>query len=171
MGTRYIVNLKQKIVNPEKIGNIFESKEQQISSSRDLVDCTGKNVLIVDDGDVNLRIASKYLEQYNFTISTATNGKDCIEMVKSNHYDIVFLDHMMPDMDGVATIKALIATGYKLPPIIALTANSYTGLENEYISQGFSGYLQKPIDYRELNKIINSVFRDNVDKFNKEEVI
>ncbi len=171
MGTRYIVNLKQKIVNPEKIGNIFESKEQQISSSRDLVDCTGKNVLIVDDGDVNLRIASKYLEQYNFTISTATNGKDCIEMVKNNHYDIVFLDHMMPDMDGVATIKALIATGYKLPPIIALTANSYTGLENEYISQGFSGYLQKPINFRELNKIINSVFRDNVENFNKEEVI
>ena len=170
-GTRYIINIKQKIINPEKIGNIFSSKESEISSSKDLVNCTGKKVLIVDDGDVNIRIASKYLEQYNFIIETASNGKDCIEMVKSNQYDIIFLDHMMPGMDGVATIKALYATGYKLPPIIALTANSYTGIENEYVSQGFSGYLQKPIDFKELNKIINSVFRDNVDQYKKEEVI
>ena len=171
MGTRYIVNIKQKIVNKEKIGNIFASKASSISSSRDLLDCTGKKVLIVDDGEVNIRIASKYLEQYNFTIETATNGKDCIEMVKANQYDIVFLDHMMPEMDGVATIKALYATGYKLPPIIALTANSYTGLETEYISQGFSGYLQKPIDFKELNKIINGIFRDKDGKYMKEEVI
>lgn len=171
MGTRYIVNLKQKIISEEKIGNIFESKEQTISSSRDLINCTGKNVLVVDDGEVNLRIASKYLEQYNFNISTASNGKDCIELVKKNNYDLIFLDHMMPDMDGIATIKALIQTGYKLPPIIALTANSYNGLESEYINQGFSGYLHKPIDFRELNKIVNKVFRDNVSEYSKEEVI
>ncbi len=170
MGTRYIINVKQKIINKEKIGNIFASHESSVSSSRDLIDCTGKRVLIVDDAEVNLRIASKYLEQYKFTIETATNGKDCVEMVKNNLYDIIFLDHMMPDMDGVATVKALNATGYKLPPIIALTANSYTGLEKEYIAQGFSGYLQKPIDFRQLNKIINDIFRDKSDQF-KEEVI
>ena len=170
MGTRYIVRIRQKIVNNEKIGNIFASRENTVSSSRDLLDCTGKKVLIVDDGDVNIRIASKYLEQYHFTIESTNNGKDCIEMVKNNQYDIVFLDHMMPDMDGVATIKALYATGYKLPPIIALTANSYTGLENEYISQGFSGYIQKPIDFKELNKIINSIFKSN-DEASREEVI
>lgn len=170
MGTRYIINVKQKIINKEKIGNIFASHESSVSSSRDLIDCTGKRVLIVDDAEVNLRIASKYLEQYKFTIETATNGKDCVEMVKNNLYDIIFLDHMMPDMDGVATVKALNATGYKLPPIIALTANSYTGLEKEYIAQGFSGYLQKPIDFRQLNKIINEIFRDKSDQF-KEEVI
>ena len=170
MGTRYLINIKQKIVNYEKIGNIFESKENQISSSRDLVNCTGKKVLIVDDGEINLRIASKYLEQYNFTISTVTNGKECVELVKNNTYDIIFLDHMMPEMDGIATIKALIATGYKLPPIIALTANSYTGLESEYLAQGFSGYLQKPINFRELNKIINLYFK-NSDVNDKKEVI
>ena len=161
MGTRYIVRIRQKIVNNEKIGNIFASRESTVSSSKDLLNCSGKRVLIVDDGEVNIRIASKYLEQYNFTIETASNGKDCIELVKSRQYDIIFLDHMMPEMDGVATIKALYATGYKLPPIIALTANSYTGLENEYISQGFSGYIQKPIDFKELNKIINKFFKDS----------
>ena len=165
-----VVTMQDKM---DTIANYDElvSKASSISSSRDLLDCTGKKVLIVDDGEVNIRIASKYLEQYNFTIETATNGKDCIEMVKANQYDIVFLDHMMPEMDGVATIKALYATGYKLPPIIALTANSYTGLETEYISQGFSGYLQKPIDFKELNKIINGIFRDKDGKYMKEEVI
>ncbi len=170
MGTRYLINVKQKIVNKEKIGNIFASHESAVSSSRDLLDCTGRKVLVVDDAEVNLRIASKYLEQYKFTIDTANNGKDCVEMVKNNLYDIIFLDHMMPDMDGVATVKALNATGYKLPPIIALTANSYTGLENEYIAQGFSGYLQKPIDFRQLNKIINDIYKNKTDQY-KEEVI
>ncbi|MBR4178105.1 MAG: response regulator [Bacilli bacterium] len=160
MGTRYIVNIKQKIINAEKIGNIFASHESNLSSSKDLINCTGKKALIVDDADVNLRIASKYLEQFNFTIVTATSGKECVELIKNNQFDIIFLDHMMPEMDGIATVKAMNATGYKLPPIIALTANSYTGLENEYIAQGFSGYLQKPIDFKQLNKIITATFRN-----------
>ena len=164
MGTRYIINIKQKIINYEKIGNIFASHENKISSSRDLINCSGRKALIVDDAEVNLRIASKYLEQFSFTIVTATSGKECLELVKNNKFDVIFLDHMMPEMDGIATVKALNSTGLKLPPIIALTANSYTGLENEYIAQGFSGYLQKPIDFKLLNKLITSIFRDNLQK-------
>lgn len=158
-GTQYIININQIIVNREKIGNIFESREGNISSSRDILDCTGKSALIVDDGEVNIRIASKYLEQYKFKISSVTSGKECLETVKNNNYDVIFLDHMMPDMDGIATIKALIATGQKLPPIVALTANNYTGLREEYMAQGFSDYLQKPIDFKELNKVVNRLFK------------
>ena len=160
-GTKYIISVNQKIVNHEKIGNIFASKEGTISSSRDILNCTGKKVLIVDDGEVNVRIASKYLSQFNFTISSASSGKECLELIKTNQYDIIFLDHMMPDMDGVATIRAMLATGLKLPPIVALTANSYTGLKEEYLAQGFSDYLQKPIDFKQLNKIINNFFKEN----------
>ena len=166
-GTKYFIKLNQKIVNHEKIGNIFASKEGTISSSRDILDCTGKKVLIVDDGEVNIRIASKYLSQFNFTLASATSGKECIELVKNNQYDLIFLDHMMPDMDGVATVKALTATGLKLPPIVALTANSYTGLKEEYIAQGFTDYLQKPIDFKQLNKLVNRIFK-NQDATEKE---
>ena len=74
---------------------------------------------------------------------------------------------MMPDMDGVATVKALTATGLKLPPIVALTANSYTGLKEEYIAQGFTDYLQKPIDFKQLNKLVNRIFK-NQDATEKE---
>ena len=134
-----------------------------MSSSKDLLDCTGKKVLIVDDSDVNIRIAAKYLEQFNFTIFAANSGKQCIECVKNNNIDIIFMDHMMPEMDGVATIKALKAMGLALPPVVALTANSYDGLKNEYIAQGFTDYLSKPIVFKDLNRTINNVFKEKAE--------
>lgn len=159
-GTKYFVKVKQKIVNTEKIGNIFESARNGISSSKDILNLSGKKVLVVDDSDINIKLATRYLEQYNLTIMSALNGKDCVELVKTNNFDLIFLDHMMPDMDGVATIKALNATGYKIPPIIALTANSYDGIKDRYVADGFVDYLHKPIDFRELNKLMNRFFRE-----------
>ena len=162
-GTKYFVKIKQKVVGTEVIGNIFESQKSAMSSSKDLLDCTGKKVLIVDDSDVNIRIAAKYLEQFNFTIFAANSGKQCIECVKNNNIDIIFMDHMMPEMDGVATIKALKAMGLALPPVVALTANSYDGLKNEYIAQGFTDYLSKPIVFKDLNRTINNVFKEKAE--------
>lgn len=162
-GTKYFVKIKQKVVGTEVIGNIFESQKSAMSSSKDLLDCTGKKVLIVDDSDVNIRIAAKYLEQFNFTIFAANSGKQCIECVKNNNIDIIFMDHMMPEMDGVATIKALKAMGLALPPVVALTANSYDGLKNEYIAQGFIDYLSKPIVFKDLNRTINNVFKEKAE--------
>ena len=65
---------------------------------------------------------------------------------------------MMPEMDGVTTMKILKDSGYYVPPVIALTANSFTGLREKYISDGFSDYLSKPINFKELNKLINNYF-------------
>lgn len=159
-GTRYFVKIKQKIINLEKIGNIFESSDGHASSSRDMFDCTGKNALIVDDSEINLKLSSRYLEQFNFNVTTVNNGKDCVEYVKNNQYDIVFIDHMMPDMDGIQTLKALETVGKKLPLIIALTANGYKGLKERFIKEGFTDYIQKPINFRELNKLINRLFNN-----------
>lgn len=161
-GTKYYVRIRQKIVNAEKIGNVFESRDGHVSSSRDLRNCSGLKVLIVDDSDINLKLASRYLQQFNFTVSTALSGKECLELSKTNDYDIMFIDHMMPDMDGVETVKALIASGRKVPPIVALTANSYEGIREEFKQKGFTDYLQKPINFKELTKIINNIFgKDN----------
>ena len=80
----------------------------------------------------------------------------------NNDYDIIFIDHMMPDMDGVDTVKALIATGRKIPPIVALTANRYEGIREECVQKGFADYLQKPINFKELSKVRNKIFgKDN----------
>ena len=79
-------------------------------------------------------------------------------MVKLTNYDLIFLDHMMPGMDGVATLKALKSSGYSIPPIIALTANSYSGIKEKYLDEGFDDYLGKPINYKDLNKLMHKIF-------------
>lgn len=157
-GTQYHIFLTQKITNEEKIGDIFETDGKDISSSDSLIDCTGKKVLIVDDNKINIKLASRILNSYNFTIDSATSGRECLEKVARDKYDIIFLDHMMPEMDGVATMKLLKSSGYYVPPVIALTANSYTGLREKYIDEGFSDYLSKPINFKELNKLIKRFF-------------
>ena len=88
----------------------------------------------------------------------ATSGAECIAKVKEGGYDIIFLDHMMPEMDGIETMKTLKNCGVDVPPVIALTANAYDGLRNEYLAQGFTDYLAKPIDFKELSKLINRLF-------------
>ena len=85
--------------------------------------------------------------------TSATNGQECLDLVKNNTYDIIFLDHMMPGMDGVEAVHALRDNGNDMP-IIALTANSYSGSREKYIAEGFTDYLPKPFQYKELNKIL-----------------
>ena len=118
-----------------------------------LLDLTGKKALIVDDNAVNVKLAMRLLGQFNLELSSASNGRDCIDLVKRNHYDIIFLDHMMPELDGVATVHILRESGVSLP-IIALTANSYTGSKDNYIKEGFTDYLAKPIRYRDLYRLL-----------------
>ena len=158
-GTKYYVRLTQKIVNEEKIGNIFESREGQVSSSRDIMNCAGMKALVVDDSEINVKLASRYMQQFNFTVSTALNGKDCIELVRTNDFDIILIDHMMPEMDGVETVKVLQTLGKELPPIVALTANNYDGIKEDFIRKGFANYIQKPLNFKELSKVINNTFR------------
>ncbi len=158
-GTKYYIKIRQRVAGTEKIGNIFETKNSTMSSSKGLVDCSGKSVLVVDDSEVNLKLASRYLEQYQFEIDTALSGQECLSKVGQKNYDLIFLDHMMPEMDGIQTIKALKSTNEKLPPIVALTANSYDGLKSDYITEGFFDYLSKPIIFKELNKLVNRLFK------------
>lgn len=159
-GTQYHVKVNQLIIDENEIGDIFMADQNGVSSSKDIIDCTGKKVLIVDDNRINIKLASRLLQTYNFTIDSALSGKECLEKVKNGKYDLIFLDHMMPDMDGVATMKLLKKSGYYVPPVVALTANSYTGLKEKYLSDGFSDYLSKPINFKELNKLIIKFFEN-----------
>lgn len=159
-GTQYHVKVNQLIIDENEIGDIFMADQNGMSSSKDIIDCTGKKVLIVDDNRINIKLASRLLQTYNFTIDSALSGKECLEKVKNGKYDLIFLDHMMPDMDGVATMKLLKKSGYYVPPVVALTANSYTGLKEKYLSDGFSDYLSKPINFKELNKLIIKFFEN-----------
>ncbi|MBR2138605.1 MAG: response regulator [Bacilli bacterium] len=158
MGTRYIVKLRQKVSDTTPIGNIYD-KIRNLKSEQ-LIDCFGKRVLVVDDDPINQKIAQTLLGRYRFEIDAANSGEECIKRVNEEKYDLIFLDHMMSGIDGLETVRQLKTSEFKLPPIIALTANNQEGMKNEYLAAGFDDYLAKPIDFKKLNEIINRLFKD-----------
>ena len=118
------------------------------------------SILIVDDVESNLLVAKGLMLPYELTIDTVTSGFDAIDRISSGKsYDIVFMDHMMPRMDGVQALVAIRDLGYD-KPIIALTANAVKGQQEMLLSNGFDGFLAKPIDVRDLNTILKKYVRD-----------
>ncbi|MCL2196200.1 MAG: ATP-binding protein [Treponema sp.] len=117
-------------------------------------------VLIVDDVETNLYVAKGFLLPYKLNISFAVNGFETIDKIKNGEvYDVIFMDHMMPKMDGVETVKKIREIGYP-HPIIALTANALVGQAEIFLDNGFNDFISKPIDIRQLNNLLNKFVRD-----------
>ncbi|MDR3200115.1 MAG: response regulator [Spirochaetales bacterium] len=115
------------------------------------------HVLVVDDIIVNLKVMQGLLMPYRTKVEVCENGNMAIALVKAKNYDIVFMDHMMPGMDGIeaaSNIRALEGERFKELPIIALTANAIAGMQEMFLSKGFNGYLAKPIELPKLNEIM-----------------
>ena len=118
------------------------------------------SVLIVDDIESNLYVAKGLMSPYALRIDTAKSGAEAIAKIKNaGEYDVVFMDHMMPKMDGIETTGRLRGMGYT-NPIVALTANAVSGQAEMFLSNGFDGFISKPIDLRELDKSLTSFVRD-----------
>lgn len=115
--------------------------------------------LIVDDSRININVAKAMLEKIGLEVDFALSGLECLEKVKNNHYDIIFMDIMMPDMDGIQTFQNLKEIpGFSIP-IIALTADEKDGAREKYLGLGFNGYISKPIDMALLKDVINELAR------------
>jgi len=118
------------------------------------------SVLVVDDVISNIYVAKGMLSPYGLKIDAASSGFEAIEKIKSGMtYDIVFMDHMMPKMDGIEAAKIMRGMGYK-HAIIALTANALIGQEKMFLNNGFDDFISKPIDSREMNHILNEFIRN-----------
>ena len=118
-------------------------------------------VLIVDDVESNLYVAKGLMTPYGLEIDTVKSGISAIELIKGGKvYDIIFMDHMMPEMDGIEATNILREMGYT-NPIIALTANAMAGNAQMFLSNGFNEFLPKPIDSRELDNMLKTIIRDN----------
>ncbi len=116
-------------------------------------------LLIVDDNLVNLKVAEGLMRPYQMIIQTVTSGKECLHMLEKNshHYDIIFMDHMMPEMDGVETtrrIRAMEGKPCQNIPVVALTANAISGMREMFMSEGFDGFLAKPIELQKLDETL-----------------
>jgi len=118
-----------------------------------LPDC---RVLVVDDLSTNLQVARGLLAPYGLQIDTVVSGPEAVEKAKAVQYDLIFMDHMMPEMDGITTALAIRKIdGYAHTPIVALTANALRGMKELYLEKGFQDYLSKPISPEALDEIIN----------------
>ncbi|MCL2392578.1 MAG: ATP-binding protein [Oscillospiraceae bacterium] len=113
--------------------------------------------LVVDDIEINLIIAEEALRSYGGDVDLADSGSKAIALVKENNYDIVFMDHMMPEMDGVDVtkmIRALPGEKYSKLPIIALTANVVGDVREMFIESGMSDFLAKPLEHKEIERVL-----------------
>jgi CheY-like chemotaxis protein len=118
-------------------------------------------ILIVDDIDTNLMVAEGLMQQYQMQIDTCESGKGAIELIQKNSYDIVFMDHMMPVMDGIeATIAIRKFPRFHDLPVVALTANAISGVKEMFLSNGFNDFLAKPIEITKLNEMLDKWIPD-----------
>lgn len=163
--SKYKVGTTFTVVLPQKIDfNAIEKEEvntqTKVSTTNVHFDGSLYDILIVDDNILNLKVAQRILSDYKFNITCLQSGAEAIEKIKGGaRYDLIFLDHMMPLMDGIQTLKTLKnLEGVKIPPVIALTANAMVGMKEFYLKEGFDGYISKPINREELQVLLNNIF-------------
>lgn len=160
-GSKFTVSIDQKVISVEPL-----HKDEKAHIESQIIDVNGARALIVDDNDLNIKVATNLLKKYNFDVDSANSGQECIKMLlKDDNYDIIFLDDMMPRMSGREVLKKLKNAEDFNIPTIALTANAISGMKEEYLECGFDDYLSKPIEKPELERVINK-FIKNVTKTN-----
>ena len=158
-GSDFSFTIRQKIIDATPIGNYGEHHSER-TVKREIetkfVKAPTAKVLAVDDTAMNLKVIKSLLKRNEIVPDLAESGKKCLELAAKNFYHLIFLDHMMPEMDGVETLKHL--QEMNLPSetkIIVLTANAITGAREKYLSLGFDDYLSKPIEVAALEGIIS----------------
>ena len=149
-GSRFSFVLAQNYVNTSPV-------PQNISSNKEL-ELGDKLILVVDDVPINLKVVEVLLKPFGANVELVNNGKDALEMMKQKKYDLILLDHMMPGMDGVETLKQAreISDYYKDVAIIAMTGNASATARDEYLCMGFTDYLEKPILQDKMKEILRA---------------
>ncbi len=125
-------------------------------------ECPNATILVVDDNYTNLNVASAIISKYNATVLTAFSGKDCLRILKDHDVDMIFLDYMMPEMNGIDTlehIRQIPGSRYVALPVIALTANVVSGAREMFLEAGFDDFMAKPISIDKMEKIIRKYLR------------
>lgn len=166
-GSTFSFTITQEIVNDEPIGN-FEQRLKQLTSNYEYstsFEAPKAKFLVVDDNAMNRKVFVSLLKDSKVGVTEAESGTECLQLIKKQHYDMIFLDHMMPGMDGVETFKAMATLeGNKClgTPVIALTANAIAGAKERYMTMGFHGFLSKPVVPAQLEKTIRDFLPESL---------
>jgi signal transduction histidine kinase/DNA-binding response OmpR family regulator len=156
VGSTFWFSLPQKISDHEPMGDNFRRSTVKENESDTHIYAPDAEVLVVDDNEMNIKVAVSLLKMYGIVPETALSGYMALSLIREKRYDIVFLDHMMPGMDGIETLKRVCDEGMRDTDaaFIALTANAVVGARDMYIREGFDDYLTKPIDSELLEKTL-----------------
>ena len=159
-GSSFFVQLPMKKVSDGKISNV-EWKETDERKRRSFVAPQAK-ILIVDDNPENLMVTRSLLKRTAVFVDTAASGEECVHKVRQNIYDLILLDYMMPQMDGIDTIRELKKDVQFHIPVIALTADVTKGIEQTFLREGFCAYLSKPVMWSKLEDLLMKYLRDDL---------
>lgn len=166
-GSKFYFELEQEIVDSTPIGD-FEARVQQIAENYHYstkLCAPDAKILVVDDNEVNRRVLRGLLKETQIQVTGAESGEQCLALVQENHYDLIFLDHMMPNMDGVETLHHMKALGdfpCRGTPVVVLTANAISGAREQYLSEGFDDFLSKPIMPEKLENLIKNMLPEEL---------
>ncbi len=171
-GSTFSFTIKQKIISEDPIGHIKKARIKKTERTRytpKLKAPTAK-ILVVDDNALNLEVIKGLLKVTEINIETVRSGEACLNKIAKTHYDLIFLDHMMPEMDGVETLEKIKKIDHKCKdtPVIVLTANAIEGMKDKYLEAGFTDYLSKPVSGAELEAMLEKYLPE--DRINGEEV-
>lgn len=152
------------------IVNIMNKDRSDLGEVEEKMYLNGVRALVVDDEPMNLTVAVSIFRRYGMDVKTALSGQEAIEMCRNSKFDIIFMDHMMPQMDGVETVRRIkLETGLNRQDtfFVALTANAVSTAREMFISEGFDGFVSKPIVLPELERVLKSVFPASVITYEK----
>lgn len=155
-GTMITITIPQKIKDRHPVSKMPElpKTEQKIT---DIFTAPGIKVLIVDDNVINRKVARGFLKNYAFDLTEAESGPEAIELVRTVRFDIIFMDHMMPGMDGIEAAEVIrrdCGENGTAPVMVALTANAMEGMREQFLECGFQDFIAKPLDRKELNQLL-----------------
>ncbi|MCR5475131.1 MAG: response regulator [Lachnospiraceae bacterium] len=159
-GSVFSFSVRQEVLNGEASGDYdvrMDPGEGKKREYKELFHAPDARILVVDDIRMNILVFTKLLRNSQMQIDTASSGPEAIKMAAGRPYDIIFIDHLMPEMDGIETLKHMKeAEGGDRPVYIALTANAISGAREMYLDAGFADYVSKPVEGEKLEKLIMS---------------
>ena len=167
-GSRFYFDLDQEIVDVSPLGDveaILETREEKELQAGRSFEAPDARILVVDDNRMNLEVFKGLLKHTRMQIAEALDGRSALDLFVSREFDMIFMDHMMPEMDGIETFEEMKKMWEETPelvetkadiPVIILTANAIYGARERYLKLGFADYLSKPMDYKKLEELITT---------------
>lgn len=162
-GSTFRIEISQMIVDPAPLGDfrshVHTAQKLRLAKKEASFFAPRARILVVDDNPMNLKLIGRLLARTQMQIDLAESGLKCLEKAPQTHYDVILLDHMMPDIDGIQTLHRLRSIPQEMnashdTPVIALTANALTGIRESYLQEGFSDYLSKPVTGSDLENMV-----------------